>query len=518
VTDTTAQFKSQLPRNSFFQALSFISNVAIGIWLVPYLMGHLGRAAYGLIPIAGALTQYVGLISYSISIAVTRFLTVALQRDDEQEANSVFNTAFFSYLAIGLIQIPVFAGVIYCANTVFSIPKEIYRDTIILLVCSAISFLINLVCSVFNVPIYANNRLDISQGLDIARQIMRLVGIVSLFAIFEPTLRYIGYVDLTTTLLLCAINIVIAKRLAPGLRVAYRYYDWSRVRQLTEMGWWLVVSQIGSLLFLRVDVWVCNRFIDAEAAGDYAAVLQWSNLIRQSGALIAGVTAPMIMIYYARGQVRELIRLSQLSVRMLCVFVAIPVSILCVFSSAILRLWLGESFTPLAPLMVVMLCHLTVNIGITPLFSARIAVNKVKLPALMSVAMGIINLFLAIFSVRYLGWGIYGVAVAGAVTLTLLNAFWNPIYLASVLHRPWHTFLQSTASGVLALGGLSLVGLGIRHFVHPTSWIGLTGASLGMGLIGLCGAWLILPAGDRQLLIGLLPGKRRSPMARLGRA
>ena len=125
MTDTTTQFKRQLPCNSFFQVLSFVTHVAIGIWLVPYLLGHLGRSAYGLIPIAGMMTQYVALISYSISSAVNRFLTIALQQHATDEANRIFNTAFFSYLAIGLLQIPVFLLVIgYANNTNAYIPDS----------------------------------------------------------------------------------------------------------------------------------------------------------------------------------------------------------------------------------------------------------------------------------------------------------------------------------------------------------------------------------------------------------
>ena len=186
MTDTTAQFKAQLPRNLSLQVLAFIVSVGIGIWLVPYLVGHLGRAAYGLIPIAGAMTQYVSLISHNISVSVNRFLTIALQRNDAEEANRVFNTAFFSYLGIAAIQIPIFALIIYYANTIFTIPAELYRDAILLLACSATAFLINLLSSVFAVPIYANNRLDISRSIDIARQVLRVVGVVTLFVAFGP--------------------------------------------------------------------------------------------------------------------------------------------------------------------------------------------------------------------------------------------------------------------------------------------------------------------------------------------
>jgi membrane protein EpsK len=247
VTETTTEFKRQLPRNSFLQVLSFVSTVAIGIWLVPYLVRHLGSAAYGLIPIAGSLTQYVALISHSISSAVARFLTMALQRNDHEDANRIFNTAFFSYLAIGLIQIPIFALLIWNANWLFSIPQGLYRDATILLLCSAGAFLINLLSSVFVVPLYAKNRLDISRGMDIARQVLRLTGIVVTFLCLGPKLRYVGYVYLSLSVFLALVRMFVARWQAPMLRLSLASYDLRKVRQLMTMGGWLLVNRVLSV-------------------------------------------------------------------------------------------------------------------------------------------------------------------------------------------------------------------------------------------------------------------------------
>ncbi len=514
LTDTTAQFKTQLPRNLSLQVLSFIVSVGIGIWLVPYLVGHLGRAAYGLIPIAGAMTQYVSLISQNISISVNRFLTIALQQNDDREANRIFNTAFFSYLAIALIQIPVFGLVIYYANSIFTIPTELYRDAIILLACSATGFLINLVSSVFGVPIYANNRLDISRGIDIGRQVFRVVGVVTLFLGFNPALRYVGYVDLAVSILVCLATLTIGKRLAPILRLSLRLYDWRKVKQLMAMGGWLLVTQVGALLFHRVDIWICNRFVGPAEAGDYAAVLQWSILIRSIGAVMGGIIAPMVMIYYARSEIEGLIRLSRLSVRIFVLALAIPISLLCVFSKPLLSLWLGDSFARFWPLMVIMVCHLGINVGVTPLFNIQIAVNRVVWPGLVTLIMGIANLVLAIFLAKYVGWGIYGVAVAGAILLTAKNALFTPIYGALILRQPWYTFLKSYLSGLAFLAGLLALGGVFSQYAQPSSWGQLVAVCLIVALTGVASSWFIMSKQDRRLVIDLVPSTLRKPLVK----
>jgi membrane protein EpsK len=272
---------------------------------------------------------------------------------------------------------------------------------------------------------------------------------------------------------------------------------------------------VGFLFFLKIDIWVCNRFVSAEAAGDYAAVLQWSNLIRQAGMLLSGVIGPMIIIYYARSEVERLIRLSQLSVRLFCLLLAIPISILCVFSSSILTLWLGESFAPLAPLMVIMLCHLTINVGILPLFSINTALNKVRWPGIIACAMGVANLSLAIFLAKYLNWGIYGVAIAGAIILTLKNALFTPVYAAIILKQPWHTFVRSSVSGLAFLLGLTAFGYIVNYYLPPTSWVQLVTLSLAIGAVGLIAVWFILSSKDRRLMIDLVPGRFRALAMRL---
>lgn len=510
MSDTTAQFKTQLPRNLSLQVLSFIVQIGIGIWLVPYLIKHLGRSAYGLTFIAGIMTQYVSLISYNISSSVNRFLTLALHRKNTDDANRIFNTAFFSYLGIAILQIPAFGLVIHYANAIFTIPQELYRDVIILLICSAISFLINLVVSVFGVPLYANNRLDISRSIDIVRQVGRVVGIVVLFLTLGPTLRYVGYVDLAISIAVCLTTVVIGKHLAPELRVNLHFYDWRKVRELTAMGWWLFVNQIGFLLFLRMDIWVCNRFIGAEQAGDYAAILQWSNLIRQAGALLAAVTAPMIMIYYARSEMERLIRLSKLSVRLFSSALAIPIGLICVFSPSLLRLWLGESFVRLSPLMILMLVHLVVNVGGYPLFSIQVAVGRVKWTGIAGVLMGLINLVLSILLARQFGWGIYAVAIAGAITITLRDGLFIAIYGAHILGQTWYTFLKCYLPGLAVLGIVLLLGSGIEHYVNPASWWHLLLFCLALGSISLLVVWIILPKQDRHLIVDLVPSRIRS--------
>ena len=512
MTNTTREFKRQLPVNATFQSMAFLIRVGVGIWLVPYLVDHLGTAAYGLIPIAALMTQYASLISNSISVALNRYLTMALHQGDPDDANRVYSTAFFTFLTVGALQAPLFALAIAHAGKLVNIPDELYRDAQLLLVFSAAAFIVNLMASVYTVPMYAFNRLDISRGIDMARILLRLVGIVAIFGTMGPALKYVGYVDLGIALICLFLQRSASRRLAPALAIRPRFFEWPKVRQVSGLSGWLLVNQVGSLLFLQMDVWVCNRFVDPASAGQYAALLHWPSLLRQGGLTLASVVAPMIMIYYTRNEMEQLVRLSTASVRILSLAISVAVVILCTLSGPLLGLWLGDAYMELAPLMMVMLLHLAVNVGVTPLFNVQVAVQKVKLPAVVTLVGGIANLMIAIYLARYMGWGLYGVAAAGAIVLTAKNFLFTTLYAAYILQLPWLTFMRPCISAFYCTVALGAMGYGIVRVAAPESLAALVLTALAMGLAGVVMSWFLLPGCNRNQLYDMmrsrLPGMR----------
>ena len=100
----------------------------------------------------------------------------------------------------------------------------------------------------------------------------------------------------------------------------------------------------------------------------------------------------------------------------------------------------------LAPLMVIMLCPLVIHVSAAPLLNINKAVNKVKWPGIVTLIGGGFNILLAILFVKYFNWGLYGVAVASLLVLTVKNTCYLPIYGAIVLDQPWYTFLKSALS------------------------------------------------------------------------
>ena len=341
---TNDGFKEQFPKNLLSNIAYFFINILIGIFLVPYFISTLGVAAYGLIPLATSFTSYVTILTDSLNIAVSRFLTVDIHQKNFEKANRTFNTALFGLSGVIILLIPVVVLLSYYAPKFFNVPAGQEFEVILLFFGVSASFLIRSWSSNFTVSLFAYNRLDLLNLLNILVVIIQVSLIVVLFTTFSPQLGFIGFAYLVSSVVFLSGAIVLSKRINPHLRMDIHDFDRLRLRELTLMGWWAVVDMIGSLFFLQIDLIAVNLLFGATAAGEYAVVFVWATLLRGIAWTLAGVLSPMILTYYAKGNIDQIIDISKSAVKGLGLFIALPIGLICGFAPQILTLWVSPMF------------------------------------------------------------------------------------------------------------------------------------------------------------------------------
>lgn len=498
---TTQSFKKQLPKNMVMSIFTLLSYASVTIFLTPYLVRNMGVAAFGLIALAAILTQYVGVISNCLSGAISRFISVELNKQDGN-ALSVFNSALALCACLAIIQSGGFYYVISHVRSIFMVPEALLKDVRILLFCSAISFCLSFVTGVFNVSTYAKNRIDISSWISTVAIILRVILIVTLFSLYEPKLRYIGYVELFLAFFRMFAGVVTWKKLTPELYLSLKSIDLKRLKPIFSMSIWVLVTQLGVLLTTRTDVWVVNKFISAEDAGLYAAVLQISYLIRQVTNVAFGLTGPMFIIYYAKLQMENVKRLCFFAVRLSSMGLAVLAAIVCAFSADILKLWLGGEYITAWPILCIGVTTLFLALSMFPFFQIQTAANKVRIPGIVTLIFGLLNVAIAIVAVRNFDAELLGVAIVSSFTLLLKNIVFMPIYTAKVLD---FNILPVYVDLFKAIGiyiGVLLLGLGVKFFTPIEHLLSLVFAVGFVGLNGVIICWIILNRSERSLILG----------------
>lgn len=471
LTGKQETFIKQVPRNLIANMLYFVLNVLIGLFLVPYFIDTLGVASYALIPLATSMTSYVNMMTQSLNASVSRYLTIDLQKHDYKAANKTFNTALFTTLGITLATVPLILIVSNYYTVFFDVPISQKQDASILFLGVMGAVLIKTWSSNYGVSLFAYNRLDLQNIIEIINVTIQFLLIVTLFSSYSPKLSYIGFSYFIASIIAFLITLAFSKKINPHFKVNIKDFRKSRLKELVGTGSWLMTDQIGTLLIFQIDIIVVNKLFGASAGGEYSIILLWNTLIRIVAVMLAGVLTPVILTYYAQNKFGELVNISRSAVKLMGLLMALPIGLICGFSPFILSLWVGPEYARLSPLMWVLLIHLSINMSVLPLFPINVAYNKVRIPAIITILLGIVNVLLAVAIPAITGWGYYGVAIAGAIVLTTRHFFFIPMYATRVLGIAKNTFQISMLQAILS----TLVVAGIASIAnHLTNSLNLS--------------------------------------------
>ena len=185
-------FKNEFSRNLISNSVLFLINILIGLLIVPFYIDTLGLAAYGIIPLATSFTSYVMLILDSLNGAISRFLTINIQRSDATGATKIFNTSLFSIIALILIFTPIVGAIAWFTPDFFNIPDPEQDSVFFLFILIFFSSFIGALQSPFSAVMYSFNKIHYINYIGIIRTLMSTGIIVAFLFILTPSVYYVG--------------------------------------------------------------------------------------------------------------------------------------------------------------------------------------------------------------------------------------------------------------------------------------------------------------------------------------
>jgi len=501
--------KPQFVRNMASNLIVLAVSSVVMLWFTPYLIGQLGLAVYGLVPLALSLSTYMGILTVGIQAAVGRYLTLEVAKNDRDGASRVMSTALSANLVIALVIMPILLGIAAAAPSLFNVPPGSESDARWFFMLAMLSYVCVAIREVIGATAFATNRIDLQNVARLSETLVRVGFVVVVFATRGPDLRLVGVGMLVGALVSVFVALVAWWVSAPEIRYTPGLFERTRLRAMLSTGGWITVNHVGSLLHMATDLVVINIILGSAVAGAYGSVLQLSSFLRSLAGALSIVLAPVIFAQYAQERTKALGITAARAVKLLGMAIGLPTALVMGFGRPVLTLWLGPEFTPLAPLLVVMTVHLAFNYGFLPLDTVNMAYDRVKWPSIVGVVTGVVNVALSIAFAHVGRWGM-GVALATLVSLTVRYGIFTPLYTAHVTGSAKSRFFASAAFGT----GLTLLfaaaAFALDRAVGISTWSGLVLASAGISIAYLLAAFALLSADDRSLLYSLVPGVKRA--------
>ena len=107
-------------------------NVAVGFFLSPFILHHLGDDAFGLWVLIFSITGYYGIFDFGIRSSLIRYVSKFQATGEKEELARLINTSLFSYTCLGLLlMVPTALGSYY-VDHIFHIPAAFLRDARVL--------------------------------------------------------------------------------------------------------------------------------------------------------------------------------------------------------------------------------------------------------------------------------------------------------------------------------------------------------------------------------------------------
>lgn len=437
-------------RNIIACFVQFFIRFIIGIWFTRFLIQKLGTGLYGLVPLASNVTNYFGLITIIMNAPAARYLIVEMSRGDLKAANKVFNTTFWGLSGVLILILFISIVLSWSSPFIFNVPFGYESDARLIFYAVSGAFILTVFSNPLALSTYVTNRIDLRSINEAFQQLIR-VGITIGFIVFWGW--KLGAVSLGIAISAVSgllITVFIWRRLTPELRIKKPHINVPLLKEMAGMGGWMLTSQLGALLFLNTELFIVNFLCGADETGKYGALLIIPTTLRSAAQLISNSLTPPMMDRYAKGDIEGVIRYVCRVSRLMGLLMALPLGLVCGFSVPLLKIWLSPEFVNISIVLVILTAHLCVNLTVMPIFTPQIMLKKVKIPGIITLVMGIINVILAvILGQPKLGFGLIGIALAGAIVLTLKNAIFMPLYGAHILKRNKMLFFPSLYVGVI---------------------------------------------------------------------
>lgn len=212
------------------------------------------------------------------------------------------------------------------------------------------------------------------------------------------------------------------------IRIKIANFSFISLKQNFSFSIWILINQIGVLLFLQSELLLINYFFGVYYAGLYSVVILLITQVRNISNLFSGVFAPMVIkgvLEHNEGinnSIRKVVTLNTMFVSVFC-------TIITVTSHTLLPLWVGNEYMKVDKLLDISMISLAINLSLTPYWNVLLAHKKVQSPAIITIILGIISVASSWVLIRYFNLSIVGMILLANIVLLIKNLIFIPIVL-----------------------------------------------------------------------------------------
>lgn len=456
-------------KNTIYNASARAWGIAVSLFLTPYIVHHIGREQFGVWAIIGMVTGYFGLLDLGVETGFVKYISEFYAKKEFHRINQLVNTGIIFY---SILMLVLFAVMAMSIDSIFSFLKISMTPggevKIVFWTCAVMFCLSNALSPLIAIQ-NGLQRMDLFNKVSVC---LSMVTVVGTMYFLEKGYGLKGLVFTSALVFCCSstINIILAFRIFPQLRLNPRLFNAKELVRLFNYGYKLQVSRFANLISFQADNLLISHFLGVGMVTYYqlgTSVIQQS---RQFVLLLISALIPAVSELRANN---DLDRLEDLYLRGSKYLICLSVPLTCflvIEAPLIMTVWMGKGYGLSAVVIQILstgYCAATVT-GVASAIAA--GSGRTEIDMKFGLLMASMNLFLGI--VLIIKFGFVGLLIATAVSLIVSSAYFIHLFHKKVSIVPLGLFLQLIRTPSLCSIVPAFIILTVNFTLHASLYSG----------------------------------------------
>jgi len=465
------------------------ANVAIGIFLSPFILHRLGDAAFGIWVLIFSITGYYGIFDLGIRSSIVRYVSKFSAMGDQDNLARVINTTLFGYTCIGLLTVLVtFAGMPYL-DLILKIPPSLQATSRWLFLIVGASVALGFPLGVFGGALEGLQRYYLVNWMNVVSTVVR-AGLIVVFLSRGGGLLALGLVTTMVPLLASLLRMWVTLWIL-RTPIRWRYVTRDTARLIANYSGLTFVILISSRLRFQTDEIVIGSSLSTEAITHFSIGARLVDYANNVILCVAQIFMPMSSQSDAEGDTSGL-RKMLIAGNRACAFVILPIfASLVILGKSVIEVWVGPRYISQSyPVLLVLLIPMTFLLAQAASTRMLLGTGQHGSYGVVTLIEGAVNVLLSILLVRH--YGILGDACGTALPLACTTILFLPWYACKTFGLRLGTFLQHAYTlPFLATIPLALTLLLEQQWFVPHRFLSLImQLVIAWGVYGLCLLWM----------------------------
>ena len=499
----------KMARAVFSTGAAFVINYLIQLVLTPFITGTVGAEAYGFVSLAKNFAQYAAILTAALNSFAARYIAVSYHEHEIDRANTFFSSVFWGDMVLGtgllLLSIPV----ISLLERFLNIPPAIVADVKHLFFYVFLNFWLTTLGCAFESAAFIKSKLDLTGLFKGLSYLAEALFLFAFYRFLPVSVSYVGAGMIVASVVVVIGNILICKKETPELSIRLSHFSWEAVGKLVLNGVWTSVNNLGEILNNGLDLIICNLMLTPLAMGQLAIAKTVHTMFHGMFVILNPAFQPMLLKSYAENDRATLLDELKLAMKISGFAGNIAFAGFAALGLAFYRLWIpGQDIRLIYELTLISCITFIPGGPMQPLYFIYTLTVRRKVPCLITLAGGILNVLSTWLLIRHTGLGVHAVVWTTAVLMMVINFGTNPLYMAHVLGLPRFVFYPGILRNLLSCTCMTGLFWALTKLCAPSGWVSLALCAVFYAVLGMILHTLIVfDRGSLRLLLGRLRKK-----------